>query len=487
MQLIMQNGTKRLTLIALSVAIVVAAGCGGAGAGSGNTPVPPAGTQGSQSYAYAGTQSLDGSQAANHTGPNFAYGGAWTSVLDTTSNYFSYQNIGHEGYQGASSIIIGNGSVVLPTAVPVNGTASGSGFLSLTPQASGAVPGSGGYGVEIPREGELLRPATIPIGQPGQNVVTPSSPMVAPAVAAASSACPSLKGNVTYQFIALGSQVQTDLIEHVVYGSVQIGGTGTAFTFSNLNMYGFAGDALSPAALPAGNCGYTQAGYVISSVAPESYTLGGANGTPSTSNFTLTTALSPSGLFVMDQDQGAPYLITVSSTGGIAIPGPTGPLGLVGVAQPSSALDTGSLVGAKYLGFEYDALDVSLNRPASNPVSFGQVAGSGTTMIGGGYANDDVTQTPATNISINLGQQDSSNNGLYQNVTVVVPDTFRGCVSEPFGGTDANGNPICTFPGVAIAGSVNGKFVLFVSANDLGQAVAHYSPYATLQFFLYQQ
>ncbi len=457
-------------------------GCAGGGNSGGNTAVPPAGTQNTKSYIYAGTQSADGYDNFPY-GLRFGYGGAWTSSQDDTSSYFTYQNDGHDGYQGASAILTGpNSEVILPYDDPVTGSYAGSGFFTLTPVVAGAPPGSGGYAVELPGEGQLLRPDTeTPIGgESGEDALNPSSPMVGPVISASSAVCPSLKGNVTFQFIALGSQFAQDLIEHVVYGSVQISGSGTNFTFSNLNMYGFAEDSLSPDPWPAGACGTTQAGYVISSNATEQIYAEGnfAESGPSTGVYPLTTAISPSGLFVMDQGQGSPYFAN-------DLPGATSMLGLVGVQQPASALDTGNVVGAKYLGFEYDALDVGLAHNASNPVSFSQ--GSGTTMTGGGYANDDVTQTPATNISIDLGQQDSSNNGLYKNVTVIVPDTYQGCINEPFGGTDANGNPTCTFSGVAVAGNVAGKFVLFVSVNDLSQVISHYSPYATLQFFLYQQ
>lgn len=469
----------------VTLAVLLATGCAGSGSAndSGSTQVAPAGTEGAKSYIYLGTQSVDGSSNSTHTALNFGYGGGWSVNQDDTNNDFSYENTGHEtsGY--------GNLGVVLPYAIPVVGMSTGTGFLSLTPATSGSTAGSAGYAVELPGEGELLRPSIATATANQQNIVHPSTPMVAPVVSAASATCPNLSGNVTYQFIAMGSQIQVDLIEHVVYGSVQIGGTGTVFTFSNLNMYGFDGKSLSPAAFPAGNCGTTQGGYVISSVALEDYTFI-TPGQPSVqlaNNFTLSTALSPSGLFVMDQGQGSPDLISTGGSGGIAVPGATSLLGLVGVQQPASALNTGSMVAAKYAGFQYDPLNVSLGRAASIPVSFGQVAGSGTTMIGGGYANDDVTQTPATNITLNLGQQDSANNGLYKNVNVTVPDIFGGCIDQTFGGKDANGNPTCNFPGVAVAGSVGGKFVIFVSVNDLSQAVAHLSPYATLHFFLYQQ
>jgi hypothetical protein len=475
--------------VALIAAALFTAGCAGSGGAnsSSDIPVPPAGTQGTKSYTYAGTQSADGTISSG--GFYFWYGGAYTSNQDDSSNYFSYLNVGHAGYQGQTSIPTGpNSGVLLPYGLPVTGSYTGSGFLSLTPAAAGAPAGSGGYAVELPGEGQLLRPAALTPGggiyggASNENVLHPSSPMVAPMVSAASAACPTLSGNVTYQFIAMGSQFAQDVIEHTVYGSVQISGAGTVFTFSNLKMYGFAGDSLSPAALPVGNCGTTQQGYVINSTESEQYFQYGnvAPTGPYTGDFTLTTSLSPSGLFVMDQGQGSPYFAN-------GLPGTTSMLGLVGVQQPASPINTSTLVAGKYLGFQYDALDVGFGRAASIPVSFGQVAGSGTVMTGGGYANDDVTQTPATNITINLGQQDSANNGLYKSVTATVPDTFGGCLEQPFGGKDSSGNPTCTFAGVAVAGSVGGKFVIFVSVNDLSQAIRKYSPYASLQFFLYQQ
>ncbi len=227
-----------LTVLA-AAAFLSTAGCAGSGNAnsSGAVQIPPAGTQGSKSYTYAGTQSADGS--ITNEGNNFGYGGAWTSSLDDTNNYFSYENTGHVGGPILTS---GNSEVILPYAIPVAGDDSGSGFHSLTPAVAGSATGSGGYAVELPGEGQLLRPNTQTIdGLTNSNDLHPSSPMVAPVVSAASANCPSLKGNATYQFIAMGSQMQNDLIEHVVYGSVQISGSGTAFTFSNLSMYGFSG------------------------------------------------------------------------------------------------------------------------------------------------------------------------------------------------------------------------------------------------------
>jgi hypothetical protein len=460
----MQAKTKEMkrnlagSLLVLTAALL-SAGCGGGKTNSAPPPEIPAGSQGSQSHNYVGTQSLDGSGVLS---PNFKYGGTWAITLDDTTKYFSYQNIGHEGYEGVNLISQGSTTWVFPDAVPTVGASTGSGFLNLA-ATSGSTTGAAGYAVEVPGEAALLRP--------GDDTMSP-------VISVATTGCPTLSGNVTYQFIGLGSPARTDKNTHVAYGSLQASNSATTWNFTNLNMYTFDGTSLSPTALPTGNCGYTQLGYAVS-IAPSTATNG----------FTVTTAVSPSGYFIMDQGQGEVangYVLEIAG-GGSGSYGPTGPLGLVGVQQPSSALNTSSIVSGKYLGFEFDPVDDSLGKAGTWPVIFGQTAGSGTIMTGGAFPNDDPTQTAPSNITLDLGPQDAKNNGLYTNVTVTVPDIHKGCVQEPFGGTDADGNPTCNFHGVAVVGNPAGKFAIFVTVNDLSQAVSHYAADAALHFFLYQQ
>lgn len=437
-----------LSALTLSISLLVA-GCSGGSGGSGSlAPQQPAGTQGATAHSYVGTQSLDGSFGTNLL-VAYRYGGTWAMTLDQTGEYFSYQNFGHQGYSG----IAGN--------TPEVGTLSGTGFLPLDATSGGTI-GDAGYAFEVPGDAALLRPG---------------DDTIAPVIAVSTNGCPTLS-STTYQFVSLGTPALTDQNTHVAYGSVQLSSSGATWSFNNLNMYTFTGTALAPTALPTGNCGYTQLGYVVST--PPSTATGG---------FSLTTAVSPNGYFLMDQGQGEPANSNVLETagGGSGSFGPTGPLGLVGVEQPSSQMNTGSVVAGKYLGFEYDDADVSLRRAGTLPVSFGQTAGSGTVMTGGSYPNDDVTQTPLTNVTIDLGQQDAKNNGLYTGVTVTVPDTFAACASTPFGGADANGNPTCIFHGDAIVGQPNGKYAIFVTVNDVSQVISHYTADAALNFFLYQQ
>jgi hypothetical protein len=431
----------------LAIALL-ASGCSGGSKGGSLAPQQPAGSQGSTAYTYVGTQSLDANLSKSLSFSN-RYGGTWAFTLDQQGNYFSYQNFGHEGFGG----IAGN--------EPEVGTLSGTGLLTLT-ATSGTTTGAAGYAIEIPGDAAVLRPG---------------NDTIAPVISLFSSGCTTLS-STTYQFISLGTPALTDKNTHVAYGSVQLSSTGTIWSFNNLSMYTFAGASLSPTALPTGNCGFTQLGYVVNT--PPS---------AATGNFSLTTAVSPSGYFVMDQGQGEPANQSVLNVvgGGSGSFSPTGPFGLVGVERPSKQLDTGSIVAGKYLGFEYDDIDVTLARAGTLPVSVGTVAGSGTVMTGGSYPNDDATQTPFTNITIDLGQQDANDNGLYTGVTVTVPDTYSACATTTFGGTDANGNPTCIFHGAAVAGNPNGKFAIFVTVNDVSQAISHYTPDAALSFFLYQQ
>ncbi len=119
----------------------------------------------------------------------------------------------------------------------------------------------------------------------------------------------------------------------------------------------------------------------------------------------------------------------------------------LGVIQPSAPLTTSSLVAANYVGFLREAaLDGSLGEVTSKtePIGFGQViAGSGTSMTGGTFLNDDITQFQNSNIVLNLGAQDPANNGLYSLASLTVPDPNNVCFIDPLNPTKvgARGEP----------------------------------------------
>uniref|UniRef100_A0A372IJY6 Lipoprotein n=1 Tax=Paracidobacterium acidisoli TaxID=2303751 RepID=A0A372IJY6_9BACT len=457
-------------LLVTVVAGLAGAGCGGGGSKSNTADNPgvAGGSSSAQYTTYIGTQSLQWDVSGIPNSTSFQYGGGWAIALDDSSKFFSYQNTEHEG-----AVIAGSPSHTPPLAATL-GSFTGSSFYSLTANGS-TTPGDAGYALEVPGEAVVLRP--------GNNTI-------APAVGVETSNCLTLTKPTTYQFISLGTPDpdSTDggggpaLGPYVAYGSVTAQTNGVTWNFTNLQMFAFDGTNLNATALPAGGCGETALGFAVT-IAPSA----------ATNNLNYSLQASPSGYFMVDQDQGAPTLFDFA-------PAQTGPLGLVGVEQPSSQLSTSAVAGAKYLGFEYDAIDdIVLGLPGTLPVAFGQTgasgaSGSGTAITGGAYPNDDVTQTPAANITIDLGTQDSANNGLYKSVTVTVPDTYKACIQQPYGGTDANGNPTCIFKGEAVVGNPGGKYAIFVTVNDLSlqnypdpRTGGHVTPYGAMDFFLYQQ
>ncbi len=452
----------RLMLSALAIVAVAAAGLGSVGcAGGDNSGADNPGKAGGSSSAeyntYVGTQTVQWSTPGTASDATFQYGGVWDLSIDDSTEFFDYQNVGHQGqnyfYETSAPYTIPGVGVTL-------GSLTGNGFLDLTPNGDTVTtPGSYGYALEIPGEAAMLRPGD------------DTNP---PVVAVETSSCLTLTGTPTYQFISLGTPNPIDPIAHVAYGSVQASASGVTWTFSNLKMYAFDGTDLQPTALPTGGCGETAEGFAVS-IAPST----------ATNNVQVTAQAGPSGFFIMDQGQGEPSQFNVA-------PGATGPIGLVGVEQPSSQLTTSAVVAGKYLGFEFDAIDDLIGRAGTLPVSFGTTAGSGTVMTGGGYKGDDVTQTPGTDIVIDLGAQDAQN-GLYKSVTVTVPDPYGKCAAQAYGGTNASGEATCTYTGEAVVGNPGGKYAIFVTVNDIGQqngetnSGTHYTKYGALDFFLYQQ
>lgn len=183
-------------------------------------------------------------------------------------------------------------------------------------------------------------------------------------------------------------------------------------------------------------------------------------------NLTTTPEIGPSGIFLIDQSDA------MAGRGAASI----------GVSEPSSALSATAVASASYLGFMYQAPTIGLVPGAgvtapqavpqlTSPVSFGQTASSGSTMYGGTLPDDDVSTTPASNISITLGTQDSSINGWYPNASVTMPDPAQNCASDIGQGNnfpvtvglDAQVFPTCTFPAVAMVGTPDGSYAIFLS------------------------
>lgn len=473
--------------------LLYSVGCGAGMQASSGVADPPPATPSSSARTYTGTQSVDQGQGGAVLLSEYLYGGVWNVTLDDTSNYLSYLNVGHVEYGVSSSSagptgFPGSNAGLLPAVPTVGDFSTVNGFLVLN---SNTPPNFAGYAVEVPGDAISFEPGSLTSALQQNGIYT-----AALVVGADMQNCDGIKGTNTYQFISLGVATASETTPAVAYGSVQASNSGATWNFSNLKMFTFDGTTLSPTPVQPGDCALTQEGYAVTT--NTTFDLPGfintVTGVPVPVTVPVTVAISPSGYFVMDQGQGDPSLYnshTLAAT-------PTGPFGLVGVQQPSSQINTANVIAAKYVGFEYDSIlpDYASSESSSGvlkttptlPVTFGQgTVGSGSVMRGGDFPNNDVTKTPNNDITIDLGAEDPQNNGLYTSVTVTVPDTYGSCLQQTYGGKDANGNPTCIFHGDAIVGNPNGKFVVFVTVQDVSEAARHATTQGALGFYLYQQ
>ena len=147
---------------------------------------------------------------------------------------------------------------------------------------------------------------------------------------------------------------------------------------------------------------------------------------------------------------------------------------------------TSAVIGAQYLGFIYGAGKQDLYPLASNTSGWSShlasfsysstssgcaslAAQTGTLsngIYGGDYTNDDPTTYTSSNcdFAIDLGTQSTSNYGLYPQATVWMGAGYAGNIT---GAT-------YSFPAVAIAGQLNGKYAIFVLGVDSTQPWAIY-------------
>lgn len=359
--------------------------------------------------------------------PFSLFGGMWSAQLDHSTSYFSLTDVDY--YFGSQSFI-GNFQ-------------NTNGFLSLNvtsskvPISNPASNAQVAYAIEHPSDGMLLyTDSTVP-----------------PGVLVANSVCPTLD-NQTYQFIELSGQ-DSNQPANQGYGHVTVNVSQSSWSFSNYDILGMDGTDQKPTSLSNAICTQTAEGYVATM--PEMV---------NSTTVTYTTAVSPSGLFVMDRDWHGDQLP------------------LVGFAVPASPLDTNAFETAEYVGFEYDWFELSPQKltRVTYPIHFA----GGPPLQGGLYPSGDLTQTPGSDITIDLGAQDPKNNGFYPAVTLTLPDNAGRCVNQSYGGTNAAGKPVCALPGVAVAGNAKGKFDLFLTIQNLadGQTTGGHT---VLQFLLFQK
>jgi hypothetical protein len=369
--------------------------------------------------------------------------GTWTLTLDNTKNTFSYQPVTYSASPNT----------------PVSGTIQSShGFGVLTSNGSPA-----GYVLEVMGRFAILRPG---------GVNTP------PVIAAPQTSCYQLTGRSRFQYAAVPAGIAGVVTAPPTfgYGSVVASTDSTGKSWQFENMQGNV--VLGPTSFTA-MCGSVSSQTAISftgqSLLNDLWAPSPA--TVPTANTGSVISIGPTGLFVADQSDP-----TMAQPTGASV---------AGVIQPGSALNTDDIESKQYLGFAYQgATTIGLNgvppTPSiTSPVSFG------TTLTGGDFPNDDVTQTPNSDISVTLGQQDPTYNGLYLNVSVTVSDPAQNCANftsyptgvAPISGISAQGYNICTFPGIAVAGNPEGKYAIFVNTYNWAARLGG----APMQIYLLQQ
>jgi hypothetical protein len=405
---------------------LLSASCGG----KSNLNLTPSGlppeSQASQLNSYVGTQGTDPS-----TGDS---GAVWQVTINRTTNSFSASDY-------ASQLVTANGLFAFD-----------GGFLSFSQTNPSPAFQADGFTFEIPGRVAFFRPGFNSFNSTQGIATAASSP-----VALVPGNCLGLF-NVTFQFVTLPTSKWTASTD-IAYGSVQVNSvqttsSGNTWNFSNLTQFTLAKtQSQSGATLPSGICAQSAVGTVVS-IPPSS----------STGN-TITVAAGPSGFLIMNNGPNTS--------------------GAVGLIQPSSPLSASSVLSANYLGFISEpAIPIPLSGvPAANQVAFfgcpnSPCTASGTSLVGGAFPNDDPTQPANTNITINLGTQNATNNGLFDSATVTIPDPGSACAAPGVRGTDSQGNPTCAVPASAVAGNPENRFAIFLIAQD----VINQSPMAIYLF-----
>jgi hypothetical protein len=387
--------------------------------------LPPP-SQAAQLNTYVGTQGTDPS-----TGNS---GAVWQVAINHTTNSFSASDY-------AAQLATANGLFAFD-----------GGFLNFSQTNPSPAFQADGFAIEVPGRVAFFRPGFNSFDSTQNTETSASSP-----VASVPGSCLGLF-NVTFQFVTLPTAKWTAATD-IAYGSFQVtsvqpGSNGNTWNFSNLMQWDLAKtQSPSGTTLPDGICAQSGVGTVVS-IPPSSPT-----------GNTITVAAGPSGFLIMNNGPNTS--------------------GAVGLIQPSSALNTSSVLSANYLGFISEpAIPIPLSGlPTANQIAFfgcpnSPCTASGRSLVGGAFPNDDPTQPANTNIAINLGTQNATNNGLFDSATVAIPDPANVCTPPGVAGTDSEGNPTCTLPAVAVSGNPDNRFAIFLIAQD----VVNQSPMAIYLF-----
>lgn len=395
-----------LALGLIAYMVLLGSGCGGGGGTSNNTQTglaaPPAP---SQINSYIGTT-----------------GHIWSTKINRTSNQVNGEDTTHYGTQLAGAIVGKFNSLA--------------GYLdiSLTTAPAEFTGQTIGFALEMPGQAALIRYG---------DITYPLIPL------APTNGCTAIGGTVTYNYITVpGATSPPSWLPNTdsTYGTFQVATDGTNWSFSNITQFTLTGT--SPAnpgtGLPAGFCGIGTNGYAVTA----------ASNATNPPVATVTMGFGPTGFFLEDNGsaQGLPAGVVPSNALGAGV-------GAIGGIQPSSSLNTLSVVGLQYLGFYYEPGIRGQEAPVTQLASFGCAGSncptppSSTAIVGGVFPNtggtspvEDPTQPAAQNVTIDFGTQDSNNNGLYPSATVTVSGI--------------------QFPAAAVVVTLKNSYAIFLIAQD---------------------
>jgi hypothetical protein len=396
------------------------------------------------------------------------------------------------GQIGVSSFVLTSVGQV-PSAI-LNGTfvAAPTGFLNITENfattSSGVInaqnpPVTGAWAVEIPGAGVLGNLLSVNTTGGGLRLTA------APVAMAENTACPIFSKATPFLYTTVPNATITNGTAD--YGGVDISTQGSAVTF-NVQPYLIGRPTtLAPSAV-IGGCSDTLFGALTA------YPL---NSFGSASNLELI-ALGESG-----------FLVSSFTSNSGSSPGAFGGgTGVIGVAAPSSPVNVGSVIGAQYNGFIYapqnstpSSYDITVlasafgdntaNSQACSPLQSSLVAnngrGAGTvatlpsanslfggeflTTTGASAVNDPTGAFGSENCDmvIDLGIQDSMNNGLFPNATVFIGSNFPPfSASNPWNCFGTKLSCAVSFPAAAVVGQVQGQYVIFVVASAVSNPKA---------------
>ena len=293
---------------------------------------------------------------------------------------------------------------------------------------------------------------------------------------------------VTYQFVSIPTYIGPDEAgfsggiqnwtpeTDIGYGLAQVSAKGTTVNFDKIQQFTAGGTKISnyrdldgnPAAITStsGACSSTFNGNTISVPGQVIITNPGVGETISSP---AVVGIGPSGLLLENNGQTSNLVSNASLAGYQHFLGSG--TGAIGMLQPSSQVDVSALLGTQFLGVIYGggsstgtwtSVLASFGFPSSPA---GCPSGAFTSpLLGGDYPGNDPGQSAPggqvgygnCNVVIDLGKQDSSNNGLFPNAKVYLGSNFAG----------ADANSAHSFSAAAVAGQLDGKYAVFVIGVD---------------------